>query len=219
MQTAYQNRKDIAAQLHLHSLHPLLFSPFSLSSWKKHQRQCRSQRHQSTHTHAHTVTLTVYLNTYWAYIQSQRVPVDSVLAHSSSASEGGREKWVVRYFPFPPPGFLTAVSDAEIKGYEDRLFVLPYFLFICSIYPVFLYPFVDSGPRLHCDSATHDGKLHSLSHPPLCLSPLCLSPCSIAYLLGFLQSNQLSLPFLLLLPNTHSFTLSLSFYLSPRCFS
>lgn len=69
----------------------------------------------------------------------------------------------------------------------------PWFPLTCSIHPVFLSPFVDSGPihptacGLRCDTATRDGKLHSLSHPPL-----CLSRCSIVYpyLLGFLQSNQ-----------------------------
>lgn len=57
--------------------------------------------------------------------------------------------------------------------------------------------------------------IHLVTLPSASLS----LPCSIVYLLGFLQSNQHSLspPFLLLLPNTHSFTLSLS--LPPRYFS
>lgn len=128
------------------------------------------------------------------------------------------------------PSLWVPHSSIKIKGYEGRLYILPWFLLTCSIHPVFLSPFVDSGPirlpasGLRCDTATRDGKLHSLSHPPL-----CLSPCSIVYpyLLGFLQSNQLALSpslsapsySLLTLPPPSQHPLLYTLSLPPRYFS
>lgn len=128
--------------------------------------------------------------------------VDSVLAPSSSVDV--REKRVVRYFPFPLHGFLRAVSDAEIKGYEGRLSAPPPQPFIFSSYAVYIQFFfihlliqvlslcLPVGFTAIWWHATANC-IHLVT--PLCLSLFCHSPCSIAYpyLLGFLQSNQFSL--------------------------
>lgn len=221
-----------AAQLDLNSLPALLIFAFFL--WGKNIRGSAQSWGISPHTHTYT-------HSYSAFTQPIQILTELIFrnpseSHSSLYSQllcftdVLEEKWVVRCFSFPPCGFLTVVLDAKIKGYEGRLYILPWFLLTCSIHPVFLSPFVDSGPirlpasGLRCDTATRDGKLHSLSHPPL-----CLSPCSIVYpyLLGFLQSNQLALSpslsapsySLLTLPPPSQHPLLYTLSLPPRYFS
>lgn len=221
-----------AAQLDLNSLPALLIFAFFL--WGKNIRGSAQSWGISPHTH-------IYTHSYSAFTQPIQILTELIFrnpseSHSSLYSQllcftdVLEEKLVVRCFSFPPCGFLTVVLDAKIKGYEGRLYILPWFLLTCSIHPVFLSPFVDSGPirlpasGLRCDTATRDGKLHSLSHPPL-----CLSPCSIVYpyLLGFLQSNQLALSpslsapsySLLTLPPPSQHPLLYTLSLPPRYFS
>lgn len=221
-----------AAQLDLNSLPALLIFAFFL--WGKNIRGSAQSWGISPHTH-------IYTHSYSAFTQPIQILTELIFrnpseSHSSLYSQllcftdVLEEKLVVRCFSFPPCGFLTVVLDAKIKGYEGRLYILPWFLLTCSIHPVFLSPFVDLGPirlpasGLRCDTATRDGKLHSLSHPPL-----CLSPCSIVYpyLLGFLQSNQLALSpslsapsySLLTLPPPSQHPLLYTLSLPPRYFS
>lgn len=133
-----------------------------------------------TCTCSYTDICSLYIYLLSIYSTSASPTVDSILAHSSLASKDVREKWVVRCFLFPPHGFLRAVSNAEIKGYEDRLLVPLYFLLICSVHPVFSLSicWFRSNTSVCLWTSLRFGdtwqKLHSLSHSPLPLSALSL---------------------------------------------